>query len=108
MRKSNNLLHTIKASSHNHGEDQRLPIQLMASETHHSNGILNQKLLLKDKRETLVTVESMRKSTDLLQLIKVSFPNHGDGLRRPIHKTDSKMPDGNGLILIVQRLKEPL
>jgi hypothetical protein len=53
MRKFMDSLPMINLYFHNHGEELRKLIQSMVSKTHHSNGLTNQLLLLKNK--TLVT-----------------------------------------------------
>jgi hypothetical protein len=53
MRKSMDLLLMINPYYHSHGEELRKLTQSMDLRTHHSNGLINQLLLLKNK--TLVT-----------------------------------------------------
>jgi hypothetical protein len=60
LRKSMDLLPMINLFFQNHGEDKKSHIQLMASRTHHGNGLTNQALW--PKRQTLETRRLKRES----------------------------------------------
>jgi len=113
MKKFNNSPQRIKASSHNHGEEQSPLTQLMDSKTHHGTG-LTRKLLFKNittitiKLELwiLVTKESMKKFNNSPHMIRAFSQNHGEDQRPLIHLMDSETQHGNGLIN--QKLKKLL
>jgi hypothetical protein len=98
MRKSMDLPPTTDLFFHNHGEEPRKLIHKMDSRTQLSNGSINQLLSLNKKKRISATKVSMRKSMDLLPTTDLSFHNHGEELRKHIHKTDSKTQLSNGLI----------
>jgi len=106
MRKFMALLLTINLSFLNHGEELRKLTQLTDSRTQTSNGSTNQLPSLSTNTDTttdinitpkiLVTKVLMRRSTVSPQLTNQFFPNHGEELRSPIQRTDSRTHLGNG------------
>jgi hypothetical protein len=101
-RRSNNLPLPIRASSHNHGEEQRKPIQSMDSKTHHGTISTPPKLDINTTITTMLKLKIleilvlMSLSNNLPQPIRVSSQNHGEEQRKLTHAMDSRMHHGNG------------
>jgi len=78
----------------NHGEEPNKLIQRMDSKTHLGNG----SVWLSKKRETSVTMVSLKKSTDSLPTISLSYLNHGEEQLKHIQLMVSRTQVGNGSI----------
>jgi len=104
LRRFNNLLQTIRVSSHNHGEEQRLLIHKMDSRTQLGTGSMHQNqnqwlninttIIIIPK--ILVIMALTRKSMDSPQMTPTFSHNHGEEQRKLIHKTDSRTQASNG------------
>jgi len=79
-------------SSHSHGEEPRKLIHRMDLRTLHSSGFLNK------IKETLVTLELLRKSMDLLLMTRAFCHNHGEEPRKLTQLTDLRTLSSNGSI----------
>jgi len=102
MRKFMDLLQMTQAFYHNHGEELKMLLRLMAVKAD-SDGILqeSQKLQLrrpslKEKREILETNKSMKKFMDSLLMIRAFFHNHGEEHQTLLRLMDLKV-DSDGM-----------
>jgi hypothetical protein len=104
-RRSTDSHQLTRAFFHNHGEDHRLHTQSMDSRTHLSNGWIRNHWLRRSTIITittwlriLVTMVSLKKSTDSPLLTRASCHNHGEELRKHTQLMDSRTHLGNGSI----------
>ena len=96
LRRSMDSLQMIRVFSHNHGEEPRKLTQRTDSRTHLGNGSNNRNITIIIKPRILEMRALLRKSMDSLQMIRAYSPNHGEELKKPTQRTDSKIHLGNG------------